>query len=684
MKYGISQLLDIPKLQSILDHLYAVSGIPSAMIDLDGRILTGSGWQDICTKFHRINPVTEHDCIQSDRTIIQGVEKTGGHVQITCPRGLTDTATPLVIEGVHLANIFTGQLFLAPPDRELFRELARTFGFDEEPYLAALGKVPIITQEKLDENLSFIAKLTELLAIQGLTRLRSLEIQERLRESEERLKQIIASAREGIIVYGPDMRYQVWNLYMEQMSGYTAEEVLGKHPLELFPMLKVSGVIERVERVLAGESVDDIEFWFELPDKGRYGWNSDTCGPLKNADGEIIGAIGTVRDITEHKRTEEQLRQAQKMESVGRLAGGVAHDFNNMLTVILGQAEVAKMKIPETHELWQHLDKISIAAQSSAKVTRQLLAFSRKEIIDPKPVNLNDLISDAKKNLFRLIEEDISLVCNTSPDLWTIKADPSQVDQILMNLAVNARDAMPQGGTLFIQSENVHLTDDCCQYLHESLPGDYVLLTVSDSGAGMGKEVLEHIFEPFFTTKGEQGTGLGLATVYGIVKQNGGFINVYSEVGQGTAFKLYFPRIPGGPGIDPLPGTAPVQASTGTVLLVEDNDMVREVTFQYLETLGYRVITAGTAQAGIGIAQDDTWTIDIILTDVIMPEMSGKEMVDRIKAHRPEIKVLFMSGYTADLISKRGVIETGMHYIQKPFNMNALAHKLQETLVTDP
>lgn len=681
MKYCISKLLDLPKLQAILDNLYVVSGIPSAIINLEGAILTGSGWQDLCTKFYRVNPETEKLCLQSDRTIAEGLEDGQRNVQITCPHGLTDTATPIIIEGTHIANIFTGQLFLQPPDREYFRRQASIYGFDEASYLAAVDQVPVITQEKLDDNLAFIAKMTELLAIQGLTQLRSLELQTSLKESEERLHQIIATAREGIIVYDLDLRVQVWNQYMEQLSGYSASEVLGRHCLEVFPFLREVGQIERLHLILSGATADPSEFPFNLPEKSKFGWASDTSGPLRNAEGKIVGVIGTVRDITEHLKTEEQLRQALKMESVGRLAGGVAHDFNNMLTVILGQAELAKLKLPETDRLWQHLDQIETAAERSSTITRQLLAFSRKEVIDPRPVNLNDLITETWKTLLRLIEEDIALNYTPADDLWPVKIDPSQVDQIMVNLAVNARDAMHDGGILSVCTCNIHMDDESCKYLHESVSGDYVRLTISDSGTGMGQDVLDHIFEPFFTTKEQgKGTGLGLATVYGIVRQNGGFINVYSEVGQGTTFNLYFPRLHGATSTVNRNRTAIVQRGTGNVLLVEDNDMVRQVTSSYLEQIGYQVIPAHNPQSGIALSKNRAIQIDIILTDVVMPGMSGKEMLDQIASIRPGIKSLFMSGYTADLVAKRGVIEEGMHFIQKPFDMSTLSAKIKEAL----
>jgi len=294
------------------------------------------------------------------------------------------------------------------------------------------------------------------------------------------------------------------------------------------------------------------------------------------------------------------------------------------------------------------------------------------------------LITETRKTLLRLIEEDVTLNYTPADDLWPVKIDPSQVDQILVNLAVNARDAMHDGGILSVRTCNIQLDDEGCQYLHESVPGDYVRLTISDNGTGMDQEVLDHIFEPFFTTKEQgKGTGLGLATVYGIMRQNGGFINVYSEIGQGTTFNLYFPRLHGAISTGSQKKVVTVRRGTGNVLLVEDNDMVRQVTISYLEQLGYQVIPAHSPQAGIALCENPLIQIDIILTDVVMPGMSGKEMLDRIAAIRPGTKALFMSGYTADLVAKRGVIEEGMHFIQKPFDMTTLAFKIEEALTVD-
>ena len=394
------------------------------------------------------------------------------------------------------------------------------------------------------------------------------------------------------------------------------------------------------------------------------------------------------RDLTEQKkaesergRLEAQLRQAQRIESVGRLAGGVAHDFNNMLSVILGYAELMKSAVADNDPLQAYILEIERAADHSRNVTRQLLAFSRKQIINPSPLDLNRLVSDTQKTLARLIGEDIDLRFYPGPDVWTIRFDPSQIEQVLINLAVNARDAMPAGGKLALETANVHLDDDDCRMHPGCIPGDFVMLGISDNGTGMAPETLAHVFEPFFTTKDVgKGTGLGLATVYGIVKQAGGFIDVYSEPDQGTVFKIYLPRMTAAEEIAPAPEAAAPVRGSGTVLLVEDDEMVRRMTTAMLEKIGYRVLVAPTPRAALALLENPDTPIALLMTDVVMPEMNGKELRIKANAIRPGMKVLFMSGYTANVIVHQGVLEEGVHFIQKPFNLNDLARKAREAI----
>jgi signal transduction histidine kinase/CheY-like chemotaxis protein len=387
------------------------------------------------------------------------------------------------------------------------------------------------------------------------------------------------------------------------------------------------------------------------------------------------------RDITRRKQMEEQLMQARKMEAIGQLAGGVAHDFNNMLCVILGYTELIKSRLAPDDPSFREMLEIEKAASHSRDITRQLLAFSRKQMIAPRPINLNKLIANTETTLARLIGEDIELRFYPGKDLWQIKFDPSQIDQILINLAVNARDAMPDGGKLTIETANVSLDEAYCQDHREFRPGHYVLLTVSDNGVGMDPETLTHIFEPFFTTKDvDKGTGLGLATVYGIIKQNDGAINVYSEPGLGTTFKMYLPKIMKEDEIVEKAEEAAEDVATETILLVEDEEMVRGMTTAMLETIGYTVLVAETPSDALSMCEKKDISIDLLITDVVMPEMNGNELRDRINAIRPGVKTLFMSGYTSNVIVHHGVLDEEMYFIQKPFTLKDLQKKVHNAL----
>jgi two-component system cell cycle sensor histidine kinase/response regulator CckA len=397
-------------------------------------------------------------------------------------------------------------------------------------------------------------------------------------------------------------------------------------------------------------------------------------------------------DITERKRAEvekeklqAQLTHAQKMESVGRLAGGVAHDFNNMLQAILGNVDLALQDLPSDSPVRESLEEIEKSAHRSADLTRQLLAFARKQTIAPEVLDLNETVEGMLKMLRRLIGEDIDLFWLPGADLWRVKMDPSQLNQVLANLCVNARDAIEGVGKVTIETSNVTLDDTYVVTHPEAVAGDYVLLVVSDTGKGMDTETRSHLFEPFFTTKEQgKGTGLGLATVFGIVKQNLGLISVYSEPGQGTTFKIYLPRTEaqaqaGGavaPGRD-LRGTE-------TVLLVEDEEQILNLGRRILEQQGYQVLAASTPQAALALAAQQAGPIHLLITDVVMPGMNGKELTEQLRIRHPELQSLFMSGYTANVIAHHGVLDAGVAFLQKPFTIQALAEKAREVLEHRP
>ncbi len=404
-------------------------------------------------------------------------------------------------------------------------------------------------------------------------------------------------------------------------------------------------------------------------------------------------AIVVGMDITERKEAETeknileaQLRQAQRMESIGRLAGGVAHDFNNLLTAILGNTELALMDLEPHSPLYQRLTVVMQAAESAADLTRQLLAFSRKQIIEPEPVDLARLIERMHMMLARLIGEDIQLDISAPQQAGLIKADPGQIEQVIVNLVVNARDAMPEGGRLMLEVSSQHLDDEYVKRHPYTKAGEYVMLAVSDTGLGMSAEVKQHLFEPFFTTKPlGKGTGLGLATSYGAVKQHGGSIEVYSELGQGTTFKIYFPRLMGETtGAKEPADIERLPSGTETILLVEDDPGVLDFSLSVLEHLGYQVITAASGEEALRLAEGHLTEIHLLLTDVIMPGMNGRMLADRLMLMRPSLRVLFTSGYTENVIVHHGVLEEGINFLSKPFTAQSLARKVREVLDGEP
>ena len=398
---------------------------------------------------------------------------------------------------------------------------------------------------------------------------------------------------------------------------------------------------------------------------------------MRDGEGNAVRMIGLNRDITEQRYLEAQLLQAQKMEAIGRLAGGVAHDFNNSLSVILGYAELSRMVPADAEKFHEYVDEIVKAAEHSRDTTQQLLAFSRNEIVTPGRIDLNQLIRHTEKTLLHMFGADVHLRLITPDALWPVLMDPVQVNQIIMNLALNARDAMPDGGTLSIETRNVSINQSRTATDAEALPGDYVQMTVSDTGIGMDRQLQGRAFEPFFTTKEVgSGTGLGLATVYGIMCQNGGFVKLYSEPGRGASFSLFFPRLMQETNEDAPPPLAEF-SGTGCLLLVEDEECVRRMVQLMLERAGYRVLVAESPRDALDICRANQGRIDCLLTDVIMPELNGVELSAAARAISPRIGIVYMSGYSADIIAHHGVLEHGVTFIQKPFDLTSLTEKIE-------
>jgi PAS domain S-box-containing protein len=509
-----------------------------------------------------------------------------------------------------------------------------------------------------------------------------------LQESQGRFRSMIQSASDMIFIIDTDGKIAYESPSVARILGYREDYFLGQSPFTLIHRDDMEVVTKQMDLVYkSANSGIPTEFRLKKPDDSWI-W-LEALANNQYANPSIRGIVITARDITERKRSElekdrlnAQLLQAQKMEAVGHLAGGIAHDFNNMLSVVIGHTEMALINLDPGNAMHSCLNSIHEAARRSADLVRQLLAFARRQTISPKVLDVNDTISGMLTMLRRLIGEDIDLTWTPGQCLGKIRIDPSQLDQILANLMVNARDAIAGVGKVTIETEIVALDEAYCASHPGFLPGRYVMLSISDSGCGMDKKTLAQIFDPFFTTKSVgTGTGLGLAMVYGIIKQNDGFINVYSEPNRGTTFRIYLPVVDAVEDIAEAGiKTEPVSGGTGTVLIVEDDAAILEIGQSILEKLGYTVIAADTPDRAIEIAREMKGKIDLLITDVVMPQMSGRDLVQHLVKITPGLKCLYMSGYTANVIAHRGVLEPGVHFLQKPFTIRDIATKVREVI----
>ena len=504
--------------------------------------------------------------------------------------------------------------------------------------------------------------------------------QEDLRESEQKYRVLVANADEAIFI-AQDEVIKFPNPKTLEMTGYSTEELAGVPFTDLIHPEDRGKVLERYfDRLRGGTPPETYPFRIRVK-TGEEIWVRLTAVRI-DWEGRP-GVLCFLRDITKERNLEAQFLQSQKMEAIGRLAGGIAHDFNNLLTVTIGYCDLALARIAPLDPLRHDLEEIRKASDRCAALTRQILAFSRKQILVPKVINLGDVVAEMDKMLRRLIGEDIDLVSVRGKDLRNVKADPGQIEQVIVNLVVNARDAMPGGGKLTIETASVVLDESYARGHKYVSPGTYVMLAVSDMGRGMDEGTVERIFEPFFTTKElGKGTGLGLSTVYGIVKQSGGHINVYSEPGIGTTFKMYFPAVEEKVTDISKAAVLPSEEIRGseTILVVEDEELVRMTIREILARYGYAVLEAQSGGEAVDLCSRRQGTIHLMLTDVVMPGMNGVELAKRLAPVQPGMKVLFMSGYTADAIVHQGILDPGIAFIHKPFTMVSLARKVREVL----
>jgi hypothetical protein len=543
-----------------------------------------------------------------------------------------------------------------------------------------------VTTEKGTFVLSAIRDITDRKKIAEELRRANEELyrrtEEQLGEYRSRLASIIDSSEDAILSKDLNGIITTWNKGAEQIYGYAPEEVIGKSIAMLIPADRPNEISEILHKISDGESIDHYESARVTKD-GRHLDVSISVAPLRNAIGEIVGASAIARDITGQKRAEVQLRQAQKMEAVGRLAGGVAHDFNNILGIINACTEFLRDRIDSAAEASIYVENIKKAVERGTSLTRQMLTFSRTNKVQPQILDLNERLREITKLLRPLLGEDVEILIVPKTPVAVVEADPSQLDQIVVNLAVNARDAMPRGGKFILETGEAKFDQEFAERHRSMVPGKYVLLAVSDTGSGMDEATSSRIFEPFFTTKeAGKGTGLGLATVYGIVKQNGGQILVYSEPGHGTTFKIYLPNAEHKIGLRSQPD---VEAESpkhhgATILLVEDDEIMRGLTRQLLHEHGYTVVEADDGNSAIEWLESHPGPIDLLLTDVVMRHMSGPELAERLSVSHPTLKVVYMSGYTGELMANRDVLKPGVTLLEKPFSRTALLNTIHGAL----
>jgi two-component system cell cycle sensor histidine kinase/response regulator CckA len=514
----------------------------------------------------------------------------------------------------------------------------------------------------------------------ALERRSALAERQRTDAALRRLAAIVESAEQAIVSVTLEGSIVSWNPAAERLYGYSAAEILGRSLTVLAPLEGAAAAQTLLAGLKRGESFEHYETERLRKDGSRI-WVTLTVSPLRDADGSLVGGSAIESDVTQRRQLEEQLRQAQRMEVVGQLAGGVAHDFNNLLGVIMGYAETARAQLGIAHPISGHLDEIIRAAERTCTLTRQLLTFSRRNLTQPRHLDLNTVLGDTAKMVSRIVGEHVTMIVRPAADLGTVFADPGQIELIIINIALNARDAMPKGGRLIFETANVDLDGTEAP----SSPGRYVMLAVSDTGVGMDEETQSHLFEPFFTTKPTgQGTGLGLATVYGIVKQGGGYINVASAKGSGATFKIYLPRVDA-----PTAGegaTVSPESLRGheTILVVEDSEPLQKLIQTTLRQSGRRVLIAADGEEALALARATDEPIDLLLTDVVMPRLGGADLAKQIVALRPGIRILYMSGYASDAVSDHGLLGEDALLLEKPFTLDKLVRTVREALDRPP
>jgi PAS domain S-box-containing protein len=689
MDYALKELLDIPTLQALLDSLDEINRLPSAVLDTEGNILTATAWQEICTKFHRLNQSTAQMCTKSDTRIKVNVGESASPVIYRCPMGLIDSATPIIVEGEHIGNVFIGQLFMEAPDEAYFSGLARQYSFNEEPYLEAVRKVPLCSEEQLRKNLTFIGNLVQILAEQGLQCKRQIESERELRESEKRLKVIFDTSEAGIIVVSPSGVITFANRRMADMFGAKLMELVGTHYIDYLHESEKHAGVECMRQINDGEvkSVELIRHYIRKD--GSDFWGNLTGTRFENIDGSMRDQIIVISDITERKRAEEekkllerQLQQAQKLESLGVLAGGIAHDFNNIMTIIMGGCYFIKTNKASADV---HIPTIEKAAERAAELCRQMLAYAGISPTSHSQVNMRELVNDMVDLLKTSLPSNTTINYDCGVGVPFTIGDASQLGQVVMNMVINASEAIGNvPGEICISLSTI---DICAEQPEKDNlgvtipPGAYVCLEVADNGSGMNDETMHRIFEPFYTTK-FTGRGLGMSAMLGIIKVHKGALQLFSNPGQGTTFKVFLPALPSQSvryKLSPSDAQTYWQGS-GTVLLAEDDEHILLTSKNMLQRLGFTVLEAVNGKIALDVYRKYIDDVVLVVTDIGMPVMDGYQLFKELKKITPNLPIVIASGFGNTVVEAQIPKKDVAGFINKPYSFKRVRDVLKDVM----
>ncbi len=683
-KYAFCDLVDIPRLHAMLEAFSVATGFTTELILFpDQELISSTGWRDICTKFHRVCPASANFCHKSNVELTSALKDQLQMHWRRCDNWLCDGATPIIVDGVHLANLVSGQILLGEPDYNHFRKQAEVFGYDVEAYLLALSKVPVVSEERFKSVLDFLGKLAVMLAEQGLAELRIKRLSQQLQQSEEKYRSLVESSTDWIWEVNSDWIYTYVGPQVQNILGYRPDEVVGKTPFELMPPEEIARVTAIIQKCLEEKRMALTLENINLHRDGRKVILETTGIAVQDASGRIVGYRGVDRDITARKQAEDEMRRMRNLESIGMIAGGIAHDFNNILTGIFGNIQLAKLNLTDENKVGAALDTSLMALESAKSLTRQLLTFSKGGAPVLESVSIRELVRDVVK--FNLsgsnVKEDFDL-----PDgLWLAKADKGQLANVIANLTINAREAMLDGGTLHVSAGNVA---EVPETLQGRLSGNFICFSFRDEGSGMTPEIVQKVFDPYFTTK-PYGKGLGLSVVHSIVTRHGGLVKVESLPGKGSNFIFFLPaELPEKNGVadKPVEPQRPEvdSCSRAHVLLMDDEFLIREVTRKMLEVFGYEVDDASDGNEAIEkylASRQNGRPFDVVIMDLtVRAGMGGLEATTKILAADPAARIIVSSGYSTDAV----VADYSRHgfagCLSKPFQIDDLKNELKRVL----